>query len=178
MIATVRFIGLLNAAIWLGSAVFAILGAGRAVSSDAMQELLGPKHFPYYSGVIAHLVASRFWHLHIACALVALLHLAAESLYFGRVVRKGWLVLLAGLLLLGVLQSSWVQPRAQRLHLTANAVNRSANVRQQAAGAYRTLNAVARGFDFVMIAALAAYLWRVANPADSTRFLPPGKYRG
>lgn len=178
MIATVRFIGLLNAAIWLGSAVFAILGADKAVTSQGMQELLGPKHFPYYSGVIVELVNARFWHLHIGCAAVALLHLSAESLYFGRVLRKPWLVVLCGLLLIGVVEVSGLQPKMHQLHLAAHAVNRPPAARQQAANIYRNWHAVSTIFEIFTLAALSAYLWRIANPNDPTRFLTPGKYRG
>jgi hypothetical protein len=168
----------MNAAVWLGSAVFAILGADRVFSSGAMQELLGPKHFPYFSGAIAELVAGRFWHLHIACAAVALLHLAAESLYFGRVMRKPWLVLLLALLLLGTAQSMWLQPRLHRLHVAAHAVNRPENIREAAAHSHRVWRWVSGSFELFMIIGLAAYLWRIANPPDPTRFLTPGKYRG
>ncbi len=178
VIATVRFIGLMNAAIWLGSAVFAILGADRAISSDAMMGLLGNRHFPYFSGAIAELVASRFWHLHIACSVVALLHLSAESLYFGRVLRKPWLALLMAMLCLGALQVGVVQPRIHRLHLAAHAVNRTPDARLKSAQSLRALRAVSGGLEFFMIAGLTAYLWRIANPPDPTRFLSPGKYRG
>jgi hypothetical protein len=178
VIATVRFIGLINAAIWLGSAVFAILGADRVLTSGAMQELLGPKHFPYFSGAIAELVASRFWHLHIACSAVALLHLAAESLYFGRVLRKPWLILLLVLLVLGTVQSMWLQPKMHRLHVAAHAVNRPEVVRQSAAHSLRVWRLASGTMELFLIIGLATYLWRIANPPDPTRFLTPGKYRG
>lgn len=178
VIATVRFIGLMNAAIWLGSAVFAILGAGRVLTSDAMLAILGAKHFPYFSGAIAELVASRFWHLHIACSSVALLHLAAESLYFGRGLRKPWLILLLALLCLGTLQVGVIQPNTHKLHLAAHAVNRTTAARQKSAQTLHAWRTVSGTFDLLMLAGLGAYLWRIANPPDSTRFISPGKYRG
>ena len=41
MINALRFIGIVNAAIWLGAAVFATLGAGPAFFSEAVLRLVG-----------------------------------------------------------------------------------------------------------------------------------------
>jgi hypothetical protein len=171
-------IGLLNAAIWLGAAVFAATGAGWAVSSDEMRQLLSARHYPYFSGAIAGLIASQYWHFHLACGAVAIAHLASESLYFGRVLNKKLLALLLGLVLLGIAQEIVVRPAVKRLHIAAHAVNRAAVERARAGGALGVWRTTSRVFEVLTVVGLGFYLWRIANPPEATRFVSPGKYRG
>src|SRR6266496_2641930 len=53
VIGFLRFLGILNAGVWLGAAIFFTFGAGPALFSQETQNLLGPKNYPYFSGAIA-----------------------------------------------------------------------------------------------------------------------------
>jgi hypothetical protein len=178
VIATARIVGLMNAAIWLGASVFAVLGTGAATSSQAMEQLLTPAFYPYFSGSIAHIFLERYWLLHLACACIALLHLGAESLYFGRVIRKKTLGLLLTLLVLGILQKTAIMPALKRSHLGAHATNRTQIQKESALSSYRAWNGSSHVLNFVMMIALGVYLWRLANPPESPRFGSFTNYRG
>src|SRR5690242_20155814 len=107
----------MNAAIWFGAAMFAFLGAGPALAnSPAVQQLLGTKFFPFYSVALAQIVLARFFSFYMICSVVALLHLLAEWLYFGKYPSRVWLTLLFGLCLAGLFQAFWLQPRLAEWH--------------------------------------------------------------
>src|SRR5262245_44801334 len=78
VIGFLRFIGIINAAIWLGGSVFFALFAEPAIFSPAMLTLLEAKNFPYFSGAIAQILAERYYHFHLTCAVIAFLQLLAE----------------------------------------------------------------------------------------------------
>jgi hypothetical protein len=79
-----RFVGVVNAAIWLGAGIF-VLFVFPAVFSPEMHQLFGEeKAFKYYSGGVAMVLFKRFFALQYICGTIALLHLIAEKLYLGR----------------------------------------------------------------------------------------------
>jgi hypothetical protein len=169
-----RFLGLLNAAVWLGAVVFLTFGVGPVLFSAEMERLLGAKNFPYFSGAIAHLVLVRGVYLQFACGLFALLHLLAEWLYFGRAPKRRWLGVLIGLITLSLLNGCWIEPELKRLR----AVQASTVAPPPASGhALETWQRAASVADLLTIAGLILYLWRVANPSDPTRVLPAAKFR-
>jgi Domain of unknown function (DUF4149) len=180
VIALLRFIGVMNAAVWLGAAVFFVVGASPAISSTETQSLLGQKFFPYFSGAILQIVQTRYFHLHLACSVVAVLHFLGEYLYLGRRVEKFSVALLIGLLTLSVLGGSWLQPKLQKLHATRYLADArvTPEERQNAAKAFNFWRGVSQLLNFMMIGGLVVYVWSVANPSDAPRFVSAGKFRG
>jgi hypothetical protein len=77
-IGLLRFIALFNAAVWLSTIAFQLFVSSPAMRSAEMQQLLGPKNFPYFSGAIGHVISARCYTLFLICSLVALLHLGAD----------------------------------------------------------------------------------------------------
>jgi hypothetical protein len=178
VIGLLRFVGLLNAAVWLGAAVFFLLGAGPAASSDEMQNLLGQKNYPYFSTAIAQIIASRYFHLYLVCASLALLHLLGEWLYFGKYPQRFSLGLLLGLCLIGLAQDYWLQPRLKVLHKTLYQTQAlRPEQREPASHAFHVSGMVAGGLDWLALGGLLVYLWRLANPPDVPRFLSATKFR-
>ena len=163
--------GLLNAAVWLGTAIFYTAGAGPALTSQEMLHLLGTRNYPYFSGAVIQIVLARYFRLHLICAVIALLHLTAEWLYLGRPARKFWLGLLAGLFVLSVTGSVWLCPKLDRLHLTRYAPNTRIEDRAAAGKSFRVWEGVLQAVNVLMIGGVAVYLWRVTNPTDSLRFV-------
>ncbi|MDW8310218.1 MAG: hypothetical protein RMK20_12670, partial [Verrucomicrobiales bacterium] len=102
-----RFVGIANAAAWLGACLFYTLGVGPATLSADMQTLLGPRYFPYFAGAVGLILLKRYFQFHIVCASVALLHALAERFYLGRRLTRARLALLAALLVFGVAGSAW-----------------------------------------------------------------------
>jgi hypothetical protein len=167
-----RFIGLLNAAVWFGAAVFFTVGAEPAVFSAEMNELLG-RNYPYYSAAVARIVAGHYYYLQFACGLVALLHLMAEWLYFGQSPRRFRLGLLIGLIGLSIFGGAWLQPKLRQVTLQYT----QPQARTLADHAFRTWHDVSLVVNWLAVAGLAAYLWRVANPREPTRFVSATKFR-
>ena len=183
VIGLLRFVGLLNAAVWFGAAFFFLLIAEPAATgADAMRALLGPRSFPYFSFAISQVIGARFFGLFLACALVAMLHMGAEWLYFGRYPRKLWLLLIFGLFLGGLAQSYGLQPRLKRLAVREHSPGGAPDQRQAAARSFRAWRALSTTLNVVLLGGLTVYLWRVANPPDEMRFVGAapwqGKFRG
>ncbi len=176
VIGFLRFLGILNAAVWFGAAVFFTFGVDPAASSQDMKDLLGAKNYPYYSGAIAQVFVSRYYYLQFACGMVALLHLLAGWLYLGKSPRRLWLGLLLGLVLLGLAGGGWLQPRLKELH--SHQFTR-ADKREAAAASrsFSTWHTVSNVLNLLMVGGLGIYLWRVANPPDPTRFVSAAKFR-
>ncbi len=165
-IGLLRFIGLFNAAVWFGTIAFQLIASSPAMASGEMQQLLGPKNFPYFSAAIGHVISSRCYTVFLICSLVALLHLGAEWLYSGKHPKRGGLILVFALFLCGELQSHVLQPKLQALLLEQH----RPGIRTSAAptGVWPTL---ATAVNILLLAGLSRYLWQVANPAEEMHFV-------
>jgi len=163
----------MNAAIWLGGAFFFTFGAGPAIFSDSMQALLGANNFPYFSGAIAGIILKRYFYFHLICNILALLHLFAERLYLGRTSSKSSLGLLIGMLTLIIIGGGFMQPRLRQLHNRAHAVNAQPVVKEAAKRSFKVWHVVAEVVNLLVIGGVMVYVWRVNNPADTTRFVSP-----
>ena len=178
----IRFIGVLNAAIWLGSAVFFTFAAAPAFfSSDA--KALGIH--PFYTGSMAQLVLSRYFYVQHICGLLAMAHLLAEWVYLGRALQRFTFGLLVALLCLGFAGGLWLQPKLKRLNLVRYSMNENfkptpmpLEERTAAEKAFRSWHPVSIVFNVVVLAGLVFYFWRVTHPPDDLRFVStPTKFR-
>ena len=167
-----------NAAVWLGGAIFYTLGFAPALVSEDIMAVLGPKNFPYFSGAIAQVAQTRYFHLELACAIVALVHLVVEWLYLGRAPRRIWTYLLVTLFWLSLIGAFWVGPKLRELHRGQYVVNAAPAQHVAAAKSFRIWHGVFQGLNVLMIAGLATYFWRVAHPPDELRFVGSTKIRG
>lgn len=178
MIGFLRFIGILNAAIWLGGAVFFTFGAGQVPFSSAMKELLGEANYSYGSGAIAQLMIAKYFALHIICGMIALAHLGAEWLYLGRHARKSTMILLLVLLGFGLVGRFVLQPRMRELHQLKYAPNLTQEVRDQKAKSFKLWHATSQVLNLFVLSGLCVYVWRANNPPDPTRFVSAMQFRG
>jgi hypothetical protein len=177
VIGFLRLVGLLNAAIWFGSAVFFTFGSARAPFSPEMKTLLGVNNYPYFSGAIAQIFIARYFRFQAVCSIIACLHLMAEWVYLGKQPERFRLVLLVGLCAVALLGGYWLQPKLTSLHATKYSTNRKPEVREAAARSFRAWHGVSMSVNLVLVGGLAAYLWRVAYPSDSMRFVSATKFR-
>jgi hypothetical protein len=182
VIGLLRFLGLLNAAVWFGAAFFFIFIESPATTgSDAMRELLGAKSFPYFSVAISQIIATRFFTMFLVCAILAMIHMGAEWLYFGKYPRRFWLILIFALFLGGLAQTYGLQPRLKAQLLIQHSPNSRPEQRESAAASFKAWHAVSTSVNVFLLVGLGVYLWRVANPPDEMRFVGatnfPGKFR-
>src|SRR5207248_2193323 len=127
----------LNAGVWFGGAVVYIFFAVPAIFSNESKLLLTPQFYPYYSGALAQILIARYFKLQLICAVIAILHLMGENLYFGRAPQKTWFGLLAALLVLSVAGGFWLQPKLKKLHEIKYALKESPERRQAAAETFK-----------------------------------------
>jgi hypothetical protein len=176
VIGFLRFVGILNAAVWFGSAIFFTFGTGFVPFSQEMRNLLGPNNFPYFSGAIAQILIARYFAFQIACAIVAALHLFAEWLYLGKYPQKLQAGLLVGLAAAALIGGFWLQPRLKAMHATKYGVSNRPEFRETAARSFKVWHGVSQVVNLLMVGGLAVYLWRAANPSDETRFVSAVKF--
>ncbi len=179
VIGLLRFLGLVNAAVWFGAAFFFVFIVDPATTgSEAMKLLLGAASFPYFSQAISQVMAARFFGLFLICALLAMLHTGAEWLYFGKYPRRLWLILIFGLFLGGLLQVYGIQPKLKRLVLLEHGRGSRPELREAAGRSFRAWRVVSTGVNLLLLGGLGVYLWRVANPPDEMRFVGASSFPG
>jgi hypothetical protein len=170
--------GMLNAAIWLGAAIFCTLGILPLVNSQTMMVLVGQTYFPYMSGSIVRLIIGRLFDWQIACAVIAWLHLVLEWLYLGRTPRRLWVGLLTLLFSAGLLAGLWLNPKLTRLHRSEHVLNARPGDRELAAKSFRFWDGVFQAVNVVLIGGVSFYFWRLTTTEDAPRFVTPVKFRG
>ena len=181
MILVIRFIGIMNAAIWLGAAVSFTFAAAPAFFSGEINAL---GLHPFWHGAMAQLVIARYFYLQYICGVIALAHLLAEWVYLGRALQRLTLGLLLGLLCLGFTGGLWLQPKLKKLHLIKYSMSEQykpitipAADRVQAARSFGLWHGVSRVVDLVAMGGLVVYFWRVTHPTDNLRFVSSNKFR-
>lgn len=166
----------MNAAVWLGTAIFFTFGVEPGCFSADMHAALGVGKESYFSGAIASALMIRYYHTALVCGIIALFHLFAEWIYKGRPAPKSSFLLVGGLFLLMLIGSNAIQPALTRLnkkHYTA-----AAPADRVSAGRYfRVLSVTGDFFNLLTISGLVIYVWRVSTPSDTLRFVRPVQFR-
>lgn len=174
MIAFLRFIGILNAAVWFGAALFFTFGIAPVFFTPEMKSLLGE----IYAGLVAQAVVERYFVLHYCCGAVALMHQLAEWVYLGKALQRLTFGLLLGILTLSLMGGLWLQPKLKELHRIEYAKPEQvpAAERAEAKRLFRAWHGVAQTFNLLTLIGLAAFAWRLSTPPNGTRFVT-GKFR-
>ena len=167
-----RFVGVVNAAVWLGAAVCFTFVAAPAMFSAEMKEILGPQNYPFYSGRIAQMVVARFFVLQYVCGAIALAHLLVEWLHLGRPLLRLTAGLATGLFALGLAGGLWLQPKLKQLHQSkyAHSEPHSPAAKEQVARSFRVWHGVSQAANLLALIGLTVYVARVASPGGGPRF--------
>ncbi len=107
-----QLVGTLNAAVWLGGAVFFTFLAGPAFFAPALEAVL-PKP---EDGVAARFLINRFTAFQLSCACIALITIAIGWRLEGGKFPRTQGLLLGGILLLIVLGMMVLAPKLNALH--------------------------------------------------------------
>jgi hypothetical protein len=181
MTGILRFIGIMNAAVWLGGTVFFTFVAGQVPFSPEMKALLGrlgAEPGAYLGGMIAQIGVARFFTFQLICCIIALLHLVAEWLYQERRSRNFLLGLLGAMLLLTLAGDFWLRPRMERLFKVKYATNYPAEQRQAAARSFGLWHGASMTMNLFMLGGLVIYTWHMSRPPESPRYVRPQQIRG
>jgi hypothetical protein len=161
-----RGLGVLNASIWFGAAIFFTFFAGPAIFSEPLVKFLTRPG----AGIVAQVLVDRYFTLSLACGLVAFGHLIGESLYLGRPFLRLSLSLLAALFALVLVGGYGIQPKLKQLHRTMYLRDTPEPERQAAQRSFRIWHGVSQVLNLIVVGGVAVYLIRVAQPGDATRY--------
>jgi len=180
VILLLRFIGVINAAIWFGSAIFLLVAAPVFFSTAVQTTPLGK----FWPGVMVQFLFERFFYVQCICGTIAVAHQLAEWVYLGRNLQQWVMIVLASLLLMGLTDGLIMQPKMRSLNLTKNGLNEryvaaqlSAEDRLRAASSFKNWHRVSRLVGLAATIALGAFFWKVVNPGDNARFVSSSKFR-
>jgi hypothetical protein len=169
---------MLNAAVWLGAAVFGSTALLVALNSRDTLALLGTQYFDQVSGALTQIIFARLFALQILCAILAWLHMIAEWMYLGRIPRRFWVGLLTLLFATSLLGSFWLCPKLIRLQRAQYASNLTPALQAAAQRSFNVWEGVFQAVNVLMIGGVAVYFWRVTHLQDEPRFVSPMKFRG
>jgi hypothetical protein len=178
--AILRFVGILNAAVWLGAALFFTLAAAPAIFSPELKRIFGQAHV----GLVAQTVLADYFVLQYWCGGIALAHLLAEWVYLGKPLQRLTTWLVVGLVGLGLLGGLGLQPPLRHWHQVKYSTElfrreiHPAEERARAARLFGLWHGVSQAMNLVVLAGLGVYLWQVSMTRDGTRFTPTAKFRG
>lgn len=166
MIGFLRIVGVLNAAVWFGAAIFYNFLIAPLFSNTEILSALGWS----YSGWVAQFALAKYFQLSLWCAGIALLHLVAECVYLGRPLSRFHLFLLAGLLCATLVGGFWLQPYLNKLHITRYHKSSTPQMSQTAARQFAAWNGVTQFLNYLSLAGIMIYLWQVTGLNQQTRF--------
>lgn len=181
MIVSIRFLGILNAAIWLGASVFFTFAAQSTFFSAEMKATGLHQFWP---GVMAQLLIGRYFDLQCICAAVAIAHLLAEWVYLGRAFHRATALILIGLFFAGLAGGLLLQPKMKEFHLVKYSMSPEYKPvpmpdaqRLAAAKSFSRWHGASMVINVVALGCLVFYFWRVTHPPDNLRFVGATKFR-
>lgn len=165
MHAVLRYLALLNAAVWLGATVFFTLAAGPAFFGPEMSAFLPPP----YRARVAELVIARLFTLQQVCGGVAVTLLVLECVRAGRWVQRWHLGLAGALLGLSLLAGNALAPHMHRLQQVRYAPESSEADREAAVAAFRRWHGFSQVMNLLVMAGLGLHLWAVSRVPETPR---------
>lgn len=173
MIGILRFIGIVNAAVWFGSAVFLTIGLPAVFSQELRRRLTDPG-----VGFAAEALVGQFFKVQYCCGGIALALALTQWLYLGRASVRRWTVALAAALLTVALAGGlWAQPKMADLHVVKYFA-RTPEQRTEAGREFALWHGASESVNIAVLAGLLIYLWQVSAPQDGARFGSFTKIRG
>ena len=170
----IRFVGILNAAIWLGSIVFFTVVGGPAFFSPEMESIL-PR--PYAARAV-EVIISRLYSLQMICAFVALSHLAIEYFHCGRTPPRANVGLLTTLLILNLIGAFWLLPKMHGLQGVRYSPETTEVQKAEAARRFGAWHGISQVVNLFVLGVLVFHVWSVTRSIESPRFSNWEKFRG
>lgn len=164
MQAFIRFVGVVNLAVWFGAAVFFTVAAGPAFFSTEMLTFL-PRP---YAAASAEVIIKRYLLLQQWCGVIALMHVLVEYLYSGRQVERRNLAVLSALFILALVGSYWLVPHMHRLQRTMYAPTSNAAQQAAARSSFGLLHGLSQGANVIMMGGVLFCLWRLTRTGNGT----------
>lgn len=158
-----RFVAILNAAVWCGSAVFLLVGLPAVFSPD-LKRLLTDAGV----GFAAERIVARYFLLQYCCAGIAITLLVADSLYSGRRVSRAAMALVVALLAIAFAGGFIAQPRMTALHRDKY-FGRSPEIRAAAGQQFAVWHGTSEAVNLIAVVGLVIFLWKVSALPEPPR---------
>ena len=168
-----RFLGLFNAAVWVGGSVFSSFLAAPVFFTPEIKSLTPPP----VNGLVAQAMLGRYFTLHILCGIVAVVHLLLEWLYSGGGFPRRAIAIVCVLLGLALIGGKFINPKLtvwhqQKYHTKLKAeseppvyekVEYKEDVVQDAERKFAVWHGVSQVINLAMVILLTWRFWRLAN---------------
>jgi hypothetical protein len=180
VIAFLRFIGLMNSAVWFGAVVVFAALISPALASPEITNLFGGAGNPMstaYAVVAGEVIITKFVWIHFICGGIAAVHLLVEWLYTGKAIRSLILYLAMLLITLGLLNGLILYPKMKDLHRTRYNRTVAPATQQKAATMFLSLQQATEIIHWIMVGGLLIYTWKVATPGEQPRFNSTRKFK-
>tara|TARA_Y100001960_G_scaffold293414_1_gene336417 strand:+ start:1491 stop:2027 length:537 start_codon:yes stop_codon:yes gene_type:complete len=156
----VQLVGALNAALWLGGALFFTFFAGPVFFDPALEGILPPPE----NGIAARFLIGRFTAFQLACGILAGLILLIGWRMRGGPFPCGRTLLLAGVMAFILIGAFYLTPRLDQLHELKYAgyfdLNATTDESAAAAKAFGPLHGVSQvGNLVVLLGLMAHFIW-------------------
>ena len=107
-----RFVGLFNAAVWVGGSIFFSFLAAPVFFTAEVTDFTPPPN----NGLVAQAMLGRYFMLHYLCGTIASLHLLVEWLYSGGGFPRRAIAVVCVLLGLALISGKFISPKLSALH--------------------------------------------------------------
>lgn len=164
MLKVLRFVGLLNAAVWLGGAIFFSFVAVQAVFSAE----LGRVFHKYHIGLVAQTLQNWYFGFHLVCGAIALVVTVVHWFLRPREVQRVALGVLAGLLVVSLLGNFVLLPGMRSL-FHAKYTAPTQQQRDRAASRFAVWHGISQGINLIVLGGLGFYFWRMTVPPEDAR---------
>jgi predicted small integral membrane protein len=166
VIFALRFIGLFNAAIWIGTAIFGAFVALPTFFSPEMKAVIPEP----YNGLAAQILLHRYFLAHYICSAIAISHLLGEFLYLGRPLDRWVAIILSVIVAIGIVEGVKLEPKLKSLFVLKYHPTSTPAQKQAASASFSTLHGISQGLNLVVICGVAFYFWKVARPIGGPRY--------
>lgn len=180
MLGILRFIGLVNAAAWLGAVLFFTLAVAPAFFQDTMLNLFGGVTAPYSrarTGLAAIYMMERYFVWLQICGVIAVLQALAESAYQGLSWKQTRNLLAMALLLLCLAGARGVHPILKKLHAARYDPRAKPEQVELAARSFRLWHGLSQGANLLLAGGLLFFFWKTANPRPRSLHTPPNPFQ-
>jgi uncharacterized membrane protein YiaA len=169
-----RFIGLLNAAVWLGAMVLFTAVIGPALFGPEAHQVLRAEWMP---GAVAQILVERYMILQQWCAGIALIHLIFDWLYTGKLFAKSSLIILALCLAMSLAGTRLLAPRMKELHLWKYSPQSTPAQKEYAKRNFGILHGASQVTNLLALCGVLFYYWRLSVGPQGGRSGAGARYR-
>lgn len=180
MIRYIRIIGLFNAAIWFGMAVFFTAGVSPTFFSHKILSLFGGENSLYsraYAGAVNVTVLEKYYYWHYICGVIAFCHLVFEWLFGGYLISRFKPSLLVLICSINLICGIFLMPPLKKFQLQKYDLKAPPTLREAASSSFKTLHLISYSLNLVVIVSTGLYFYNFTNHINEQRLVIKDKIR-